>query len=136
MPAVGNCVAIVGIYVNLIVGLAVGPNAVLANRIGQNRRNEISSTVHTVMTFGGMIGLAFMIIGMPFIVGYNFGASILRSYGDTKRPMYYLLASGITNVILNLVLVICFRLGVAGVAIATTISNLLSVSLVMIHLQC
>lgn len=69
------------------------------------------------------------------MVIYNFGAAILRSFGDTRRPMYYLLLSGIVNVILNLVLVIAFGLGVSGVAIATVISNVLSAAMVIIYLH-
>lgn len=75
-------------------------------------------------------------IGMPFIIPYNFGAAILRSIGDTKRPMYCLIASGIMNVLLNLLLVIGFHMGVAGVAIATVTSNIFStiaVFLILIH---
>lgn len=73
-------------------------------------------------------------ISIPFMVIYNFGSAILRSYGDSRRPMYYLLASGTVNVILNLIFVICFSMGVEGVAIATLISNILSAALVLIHL--
>jgi putative MATE family efflux protein len=70
-------------------------------------------------------------IGMPFIVLYNFGAAILRAVGDTRRPMYCLAFSGIVNVVLNLLLVIVFHLGVAGVGIATVLSNVISCTLVM-----
>lgn len=70
-------------------------------------------------------------LGLPFMVIYNFGAAILRSYGDTRRPLYYLIISGTLNVILNLLLVIEFHLGVAGVAIATTISNMVSTVMVI-----
>lgn len=70
-------------------------------------------------------------LGMPFFMVYNFGAAILRSKGDTRRPLYCLLFSGILNVILNLILVIVFELGVAGVAIATVISNGVSAALVV-----
>lgn len=73
-------------------------------------------------------------VSIPFMVIYNFGAAVLRSYGDSRRPMYYLLISGIVNVVLNLVLVIVFSLGVAGVAISTVISNILSAGLAVIHL--
>ncbi len=62
---------------------------------------------------------------------YNFGSAVLRSYGDSRRPMYYLLISGTVNVILNLFLVIALQLGVAGVAIATVISNVLSAGMVL-----
>lgn len=70
-------------------------------------------------------------IGMPAIVLYNFTSAILRSKGDTKRPMYALTFSGVVNVILNLILVVAFHMGVAGVAIATTTSNVLSAFLVV-----
>lgn len=166
LAAVGSCVALVGIFVNLIIGLAVGPNAALANLIGQGQRNRISGMVHTILTFGMILGVVLMglgfltartvleasgtpesvineallyiriyFIGIPFMTIYNFGAAILRSYGDTKRPMYYLVLSGTVNVILNLVFVICFGLGVEGVAISTTISNMLSTALVLVHLH-
>ena len=165
LAAVGSCVALVGIFVNLIVGLSVGPNAALANLIGQNKRTKISSMVHTILTFGAILGLILMAAGLlvarqilvlsgtpdsvlsqallyiriyflciPFMTVYNFGAAILRSYGDTKRPMYYLIVSGTANVILNLILVICFHLGVAGVAIGTLISNVISAVLVLLCL--
>lgn len=58
-------------------------------------------------------------LSIPFMLVYNFGSAVLRSYGDSRRPMYYLLISGTVNVILNLFLVIALQLGVAGVAIAT-----------------
>ena len=62
-------------------------------------------------------------MGMPFFMLYNFGSSILRSKGDTKRPLFALIISGIINVLLNLLLVIVFKLGVAGVAISTVIAT-------------
>ena len=73
-------------------------------------------------------------VGMPANMLYNFGAAILRAVGDTRRPLYYLTVSGILNVLLNLVLVIGFHLGVAGVAIATVASQVMSMTLVMICL--
>jgi len=64
--------------------------------------------------------------GMPFMMLYNFGASIHRAVGDTKRPLYFLTFSGIVNVALNLVFVIVFHMGVAGVALATITSQAIS----------
>ena len=64
--------------------------------------------------------------GLPATVVYNFGAAILRAHGDTKRPMYILMISGILNVVLNLILVIVFKMDVAGVAVATAVAQLLS----------
>lgn len=63
LAAVGSCVALVGIFVNLIVGLSVGPNAVLALLIGQNNCEEINRTLHTVITFGAALGVGLMIVG-------------------------------------------------------------------------
>lgn len=70
-------------------------------------------------------------IGLPATTVYNFGAAILRSHGDTKRPMYILMISGLLNVALNLVLVIGFKMDVAGVAIATAVAQALSAFRVM-----
>ena len=64
LAAVGSCVALVGIFVNLIVGLSVGPNAALANLIGQKNRGKINSMVHTILTFGAVLGIALLVIGM------------------------------------------------------------------------
>lgn len=166
LAAVGSCVAIVGIFVNLIVGLSVGPNAALASLIGQKKRERIPEMLHTIMIFGILLGVGLMVIGLlfarlilevsgtpdsvmgqalvyiriylcsiPFMTVYNFGAAILRSYGDTRRPMYYLIVSGTVNVLLNLVFVIGFGMGVAGVAIATWISNVISTGMVLYHLR-
>lgn len=65
-------------------------------------------------------------IGMPASMLYNFASAVLRAVGDTRRPMYILIMSGLINVVLNLILVICFKLDVAGVAIATIVSQLIS----------
>ncbi len=65
-------------------------------------------------------------LGMPFFMLYNYGAAILRAVGDTKRPLFYLIISGVINAILNMILVIVFHMAVEGVAIATVISQLIS----------
>ena len=70
-------------------------------------------------------------LGMPFFMLYNYGAAILRAVGDTKRPLFFLVISGMTNAVLNLVLVIVFHMGVAGVAIGTIVSQLISSILVL-----
>ena len=165
LAAVGSSVALVGIFVNLITGLSVGPNAALANLIGQNKREQISAMLHTILTFGLILGIGLMCLGfiiakpvlvvsgtpdsvmdqamlyiriyllsIPFMLLYNFGAAALRSYGDSKRPMYYLLLAGVVNVVLNLLLVVGVHLGVEGVAIGTLASNVLSASLVLLCL--
>lgn len=83
------------------------------------------STLYLRIYFGGII----------FILVYNFGAAILRSKGDTKRPLYYLLIGGSINVVLNLIFVICLHWSVAGVATATVISNAIIAVLILIALM-
>ena len=66
-----------------------------------------------------VVYLRIYLLGMPFIMLYDFGSSILRSTGDSRRPLYSLIVAGVINTVLNLVLVIGFKMGVSGVAIAT-----------------
>lgn len=73
-------------------------------------------------------------MGMPFFMLYNYGAAILRAVGDTKRPLYFLIIAGVINAGLNMILVIVFGLGVAGVGIATVFSQMVSCVLVLICL--
>jgi len=70
-------------------------------------------------------------IGVPAQFVFNFGAAILRSVGDTKRPLYILSVTGLINVVLNLILVIGFHMDVAGVAIATIVAHYLSAAAIM-----
>ncbi|WP_455649336.1 MATE family efflux transporter [Enterocloster citroniae] len=70
-------------------------------------------------------------LGMPVLMLYNFGAAILRAIGDTRRPLYFLFAAGIVNVVLNLFFVIGLGMGVDGVAWATVISEHISALLVL-----
>lgn len=70
-------------------------------------------------------------LGMTATMLYNFGSAILRAVGDTKRPLYYLFAAGVINVCLNLIFVIGFRMSVAGVGLATVISQIISAALVV-----
>lgn len=70
-------------------------------------------------------------LGMPGNLLYNFGAAILRAQGDTRRPLYYLSFAGVLNVVLNLVFVIPLKMSVAGVALATIISQYVSAALVL-----
>lgn len=73
-------------------------------------------------------------LGMPFNMLYNFGAAVLRAVGDTQRPLVFLMLAGVINVILNLIFVIVLGIGVAGVALATIISQGVSATLVMLCL--
>ena len=91
---------------------------------------EAMRTPEDVMELS-VLYLRLYFLGMPFIMLYNFGAAILRSMGDSRRPLWCLIVSGVVNVILNLVLVIVFRMGVTGVAIATVIANAISAGMAL-----
>lgn len=78
--------------------------------------------------------LRLYMLGMPLLMVYNFGSAVLRSKGDSKRPLYCLLVSGVFNVALNMLFVIVFHWGVAGVAIATDIASGISAMFILIIL--
>ena len=73
-------------------------------------------------------------LGVPASLMFNFAAGLLRASGDTKRPLYILSVSGIVNVALNVFLVVVCHLGVAGVAIATSVSQYLSTLLIVVYM--
>lgn len=80
---------------------------------------------------GAVLYLKIYFLSMPATALYNFGHAVLSAAGDTKRPLYYLTAAGIINVLLNLILVIVFHLGVAGVAIASVAAQYISACLIL-----
>ncbi|MBE6947845.1 MAG: MATE family efflux transporter [Ruminococcaceae bacterium] len=102
-----------------IVGIALTP--VLLQGMGTPEEVLPLSTIYMQIYFGGM----------TFNMVYNFCAAILRAAGDTKSPLLFLTISGVLNVLLNLLFVTVFRLDVAGVALATTISQGVSAALVV-----
>ena len=91
---------------------------------------QLMDTPDTVINLS-VLYLRIYFLGMPAMLLYNFGSAILRAKGDTKRPLIYLSLAGIINVSLNLLLVIVFHLGVAGVGIATATSQVISASLML-----
>lgn len=86
---------------------------------------EIMGTPEDVLDKSALYMRVFF-TGMPVMLLYNFGSSILRAVGDTKRPLYYLTAAGVVNVLLNLFFVIVLKMDVAGVALATVLSQCIS----------
>ena len=80
---------------------------------------------------GAVLYLRIYLLGMPALGLYNFGNAVLSAAGDTKRPLYYLAFAGVVNVILNLFFVIVCHLGVAGVALASMISQFISAFLIL-----
>ena len=84
---------------------------------------------------GASLYMRIYFLGMPGNMLYNFGSAVMRSVGDTKRPLYYLTLAGVINIILNIVTVACFGMGVAGVALATITSQYVSAILVLLNLM-
>lgn len=105
VAAVGANTSVIGLILNLFIGIALGVNVVIANAIGKKDHEMIKKSVHT---------------------------AIFRSVGDTKVPLQALAVSGCLNVILNLFFVLVFHMTVSGVAIATVISNVVS-SMILLH---
>lgn len=149
---------IVSLFIGLSVGAGVTVAHGLGAGKNEDVRRTVHTAIPTaivisvVLTVIGVCGSRFflMLMGTPDeVIGlsatymriyfcgitasmlYNFGSAILRAAGDTKSPLYYLTAAGIVNVILNLIFVIVFRMNVAGVALATTISQVMSAVLVI-----
>ncbi|PHV70490.1 MATE family efflux transporter [Sporanaerobium hydrogeniformans] len=91
-------------------------------------------TPHDVLS-ASTLYMQIYFIGMPAMLVYNFGSAILRAIGDTKRPLYFLLAAGVVNVFLNLYFVIGLHMGVAGVALATVLSQCISAGLILLCLM-
>ena len=142
LAAVGSTGALINLFTNVFIGFSIGANVLVAQYFGAKDEQNIQDTVHTSMMLEVMatpeevLGQAALyiriyFIGMPAMLIYNFGAAVLRAIGDTRRPLYYLLEAGVVNVILNLVFVIGFQMGVAGVAIATVVSQCISAALIV-----
>lgn len=162
LGAVGSTNSIINLLVNLFIGLSVGTNVIVAKYFGAKKFDKISDVVHTSILTSFIIGIVLGIfgfifarpllnlmnndldlsvlylkiyfIGMPFNLVYNFAASVLRAVGDTKRPLYFLTISGMANIVLNLIFVIVFKMSVAGVALATVISQVISCILILFAL--
>ncbi len=90
----------------------------------------LMGTPHDVIE-GAVLYLRIYFVGIPFVLVFNFGTAVLRAIGDTRRPLYCLITSGIVNAVLNILLIVGFHMGVAGVAIATTIANLLNALMIL-----
>lgn len=110
----------------LISGLVMALAGVLLARFALNLMGTPNDVIDQSVLY-----MRIYFLGMPFFMLYNYGAAILRAVGDTKRPLFFLVISGMTNAVLNLVLVIVFHMGVAGVAIETIVSQLISSILVL-----
>lgn len=156
IASVGATIAVINLSVNLLVGLSVGATVAISHLIGGGQEDKVGTAVHSSMALALVVGILVMLVwelmgrpllvlmgtpasilegavtylevyslGIPFLMIFNFCAAIFRSGGDTKKPLYALIAACVVNICLN----ICFvkmGWGIAGVAGATVIGNLVS----------
>ena len=166
LAAVGTNGEVVGLFVSIAAGLAVGVNVVLSWQIGTGDKSSQKITVRNSLRFSLLAGLFLLLIGelmavpvlrlihvpnevmdkailylrlyilsMPFLTLYDFCSAIMRARGDSRRPLYALLLSGVLNVLLNLFFVIGMHIDVAGVSIATDISTAVSALLLLVWVK-
>lgn len=157
LAAVGNNSPVIGLLVNLFMGVSLGANVVIARFIGARNFKETTQAVHTsfllALIFGLLVAvlgeiiaepmlralsvpdevlplaelyLRIYLLGMPAIGLYNFESAIFRSRGDTQTPLKALAVASGLNILLNLMAVMVFDWGIAGVAAATSLSNYVS----------
>lgn len=164
LAAIGTNGEIISLIISISVGLSIGTNVLIAGFIGSKSRNiskSVHTSVLFSILFGFvllLIGEIFAnrllqliqtplpimklaetyfriyLLSVPFLVVFDFGASILRARGESKYPFKVLIISGSANVVLNYVFVVLFQLSVAGVAIASVIATMLSCYLVIVRL--
>lgn len=157
LAAVGSNGPVIGLIINMFVGIAIGVNVVIANYMGQGNHERVRRSVGASAFLAIACGLFMLVLsqviarpilevlgtpaevldqavaylrimglGMPFMLVYNFGAAVLRSIGDTRRPFYILVATGLVNVGLNFLFVAGMGMGVEGVAWGTVIANVIN----------
>ncbi len=118
------------VHTSILLSIVCGFALVVIGLIGARPLLSLMGTPDDVLS-QAVLYMSIVFLGMPAMLTYDFGAGILRAVGDTRRPLIYLLTSGIINVCLNLFFVLVFGLGVAGVALATIISQYISAFLVV-----
>ena len=121
------------VHTSITVSLVSGIVLMVAGTTLARQMLELMSSPPDVIDLAALY-LRIYFLGMPGNLLYNFGAAILRAKGDTRRPLYYLTAAGIINVVLNLIFVVPLKMSVAGVALATIISQYISAALVLLTL--
>ena len=114
------------IFLALISGLIMAVVGVGASRFALTLMGTPDDVIDLSVLY-----MRIYFMGMPFFMLYNYGAAILRAVGDTKRPLFYLIAAGLANVVLDLLRVIVIPMNVAGVAVGTVASQMVSCILVL-----
>ena len=138
LAAVGSSGSPIYLLIGFSQGVAVGAGVVVSQYLGAKDKNETRIAVHTSLAIAVILGLILTVGGIAvtymklyfggvlFSVVYNMAAGILNAAGNSRRSVLYLACASITNIILDLVLIAGLKMGVAGAAIATDISQLVS----------
>jgi len=121
------------VHTALLLCLAAGILILTGGVLGTRALLELLGTKEELIE-GAVLYLRIYFLGMPALAVYNFGNGVYSAAGNTKKPLAYLTIAGVLNVVLNLVLVIVFHLDVAGVAIASVVSQYVSAALILISL--
>ena len=122
------------VHTSIALGIVGGLILLIVGVVATRSLLEMMATPDDVIDQSTLY-MRILFFGMPLNLILNFGAAILRAIGDTKRPLYYLTIAGVINLFLNIFLVTVFSLGVAGVAIATVISEGVSCGLILLCLK-
>lgn len=122
------------VHTSIALGIVGGLILLIIGVVATRPLLEMMATPEDVIDQSTLY-MRILFFGMPLNLILNFGAAILRAIGDTKRPLYYLTIAGVINLFLNIFLVTVFSLGVAGVAIATVISEGVSCGLILLCLK-
>ena len=160
LGAVGSTATLVTMFTGFLIGLSGGINVLTALYYGAKDRESLSKTIHSAALVSLIMGvlvlgvglsewmltmlktreelldkavlyLRIYYLGMPALAIYNFGNAVYSAVGNTKKPLYYLGFSGVLNIILNLFFVIVCHMDVAGVALASIISQYVSAALIL-----
>ena len=163
LAGIGTTGDLNALMLNLIWGVSVGANVVVAQCYGAKDRKSLIHAVHTSLALALFFGATVCVLGVtfapyllrminargevlakgtlywriclcgaPFMLIYSYCCAVLRALGDTRRPLIFLSISGVVNVVLNIVFVTAVKLDVAGVALATALSQMLSATMVLL----
>ena len=114
----------------LLVSLAVGAVLLAVGEVTSPGLLRLLNTKEDLLP-GAVLYLRLYFLGMPAMAVYNFGNAVFSAIGDTKKPLFFLSIAGVVNILLNLFFVVGCRLSVAGVALASVLSQCLSAGLIL-----
>ena len=148
IAAIGQTSTITAMFINCLIAFTGGASIMLSQYVGARRYDDIRRSIKTAFPLSLLLGVlvsavalslvraityvAIVVLGIPALSVYNMGAAILRAKGNSKLPLYIGAASGVLNVLLNLVFVAGCGMSVEGVAIATVISQYASAVAILV----